>query len=150
MKKTLPLIVTMCVVSFFASAQTPAQTGSDEATVTQIERDWANALVKADTAALDRIQAADYVFTDQDGQMHTKAQGIADFQSGAQKFESFILDDLKVRVFGDSAVAHVLDTEKSTYKGKDTSGQYRWTDVFVKRGGRWQAVASHGSKVAPP
>ena len=139
-------ILALCAVSFFASAQT----GSDEATVTQIERDWVIALEKADTAAIDRLEAADYVVTDQDGQVHTKAQGIADLQSGAQKFETFRLDDLKVRVFGDSAIAFGLDTEKSSYKGKDTSGQYRFTDVFVKRDGRWQAVTTHVSKVSPP
>jgi hypothetical protein len=52
-----------------------------------------------------------------------------------------------VRVYGDTAIASGLGTEKSTYKGKDTSGQYRYTDVFVKRNGTWQAVATHGSKV---
>jgi hypothetical protein len=45
---------------------------------------------------------------------------------------------------------HGLDTEKSSYKGKDTSGQYRFTDVFVKRNGLWHAVATHASKVAKP
>jgi hypothetical protein len=39
------------------------------------------------------------------------------------------------------------DTEKSTYHGKDSSGQYSWTDVFVKRNGQWQAVASQSTKV---
>ena len=38
------------------------------------------------------------------------------------------------------------DTEKSTYKGKDSSGKYVWTDVFVERNGRWQAVASQSTK----
>jgi hypothetical protein len=35
------------------------------------------------------------------------------------------------------------------YKGKDISGQYRWTDVFVKRQGRWQVVATHASQIVP-
>jgi len=35
--------------------------------------------------------------------------------------------------------------EKSAYKGKDTSGRYTWIDVFVKRNGRWQAVASQST-----
>ena len=39
------------------------------------------------------------------------------------------------------------DVEKSSYKGKDTSGKYVWTDVFMMRGGRWQAVASHTTKL---
>jgi hypothetical protein len=40
-----------------------------------------------------------------------------------------------------------LETEKSKYDGKDSSGQYRFTDVFVKQGGAWKAVSTHVSKV---
>jgi len=40
---------------------------------------------------------------------------------------------MKVRFFGDTAVLTGSDEEKSSYKGKDTSGRYTWTDVFVKR-----------------
>ena len=154
MNGSLLLVVTMCMVSLLASAQAPAarsaQANPEEATLMQIERDLGNALVKADIAALDRILAADYVWTDPNGQMHTKAQNLADFKSGAVKFESFTINEMKPRIFGDAAIVHGLSTEKSTEKGKDTSGQYRWTDVFAKRGGRWLAVSSHASKVAKP
>jgi len=54
---------------------------------------------------------------------------------------------MKVRVFGNTAVVTGTDTEKSSYKGKDTSGKYVWTDVFVQRNGRWQAAASQSVKV---
>jgi ketosteroid isomerase-like protein len=146
MKRALLLAATMCIVSLFASAQA----NPEETAIRQIEQDWANANLKADTAALDRIVAADFVGTDPDGQMMSKAQYLADLKSGALKFDSLTLNDVKVRILGDAAIVHVLDTEKSSYKGKGTSGQYRWTDVFVKRGGRWVAVTSHGSKVATP
>jgi ketosteroid isomerase-like protein len=48
---------------------------------------------------------------------------------------------------GDTAVVHGLWTEKSTLNGKDTSGQYRFTDTFIKRDGRWQAVATFSTKL---
>jgi hypothetical protein len=54
---------------------------------------------------------------------------------------------MKVRVFGNTAIVTGGDTEKSTYKGKDSSGKYVWTDVFVNRNGKWQAVASESTKV---
>jgi ketosteroid isomerase-like protein len=54
---------------------------------------------------------------------------------------------MKVRLLGDVALVHGLSTSKGSYKGKENSGQFRWTDVFVKRGGRWLAVATHSSKV---
>ena len=43
-----------------------------------------------------------------------------------------------------------MGTSKESYRDKDISGQERFTDAFVKRGGRWQAVATHVSKVAKP
>jgi ketosteroid isomerase-like protein len=54
---------------------------------------------------------------------------------------------MKAIVFGDRAIVNGLTTEKSITAGKDTSGQYRWTDVFVKRDGRWQCVTGYASKV---
>jgi hypothetical protein len=54
---------------------------------------------------------------------------------------------MKVRIFGDVAVVTGSDDEKSSYKGKDTSGHYVWIDVFVKRKGKWQAVASQSTLV---
>ena len=56
--------------------------------------------------------------------------------------------EMKVKVFGNTAVVMGSDTEKSTYKGKDSSGKYVWMDVFVNRGGKWQAVASESTKAA--
>jgi hypothetical protein len=48
---------------------------------------------------------------------------------------------MAVRVFGNTAVVTGSDTEKSMENGKDTSGKYVWTDVFVKQNGKWRAVA---------
>jgi len=47
-------------------------------------------------------------------------------------------------------VVHGLATRKSSYQGKDTSGQYRSTDVFIKSNGRWQAIAAHVTRVVKP
>ena len=146
MKRALLLVATLCAVSFFASAQA----GPDEATLKQIEQDWDTAATKADTAALDRILAADWVVTNPEGQIETKAQRLAALKSGERKLESVTTNEVKVRLLGDVAIVHGLSTVKSSLKGKDISGRYRWTDVFAKRGGRWQAVATQSTKVATP
>ena len=57
-----------------------------------------------------------------------------------------VLDEISVNVYGDVAVAFTSQKEKSQYAGKDTSGHYHFTDVWVKKGDRWQVVASHGSR----
>lgn len=54
---------------------------------------------------------------------------------------------MQVRVYGDTAVVIGRNTEKGTLKGKPYTYTYRWTDVFVRRDGRWQAVVSQWVKV---
>jgi ketosteroid isomerase-like protein len=53
-----------------------------------------------------------------------------------------------VRVIGDVAVVTARNTIKGTYMGKDVSGAYRGTDVFVKRGGRWRVLTTQATAVA--
>ena len=140
-------VVAVCLTLARAMAA-EEKAGNDEQIIKQLEQEWADALLKRDQAAIDRITSADWVLTDPKGRLIAKAQADADLKSGTVKFESIKLDELKVRVYSDAAVVHGLETRKSSYKGKDTSGQYRFTDVFVKRNGHWQAIATHVSRVA--
>ena len=50
--------------------------------------------------------------------------------------------ECNVRLYGDAAVVTGLQTEQSVLEGRDGSGTYSYTDVFVKRDGRWQVVAT--------
>ena len=138
-----------------SSTATPATAAASptenvEQVVTKLERDWADAGVKGDGAAIDRIVADDWSGTNWDGQTQTKAQILDELKIGAYKPTSINLDNIKVRAFGDTAVVTLVQTEKSQYKGKDSSGRYLYTDVWVKRNGKWQVVATHGTKVGQP
>src|SRR6185312_2579330 len=121
---------------------------SVEQTLMQLERDWTQASLKRDIDALQKIMADDWVNIDFQGRTVTKAQTIANLKAGAPATQAAGIGEMKVRVFGDSAVVAGSDTEKSTLKGKPVIDKYLWTDVFVKRDGRWQAVASQSTKVA--
>ena len=147
---TLSVVAASLMIGQAQGAEGTARRGYDEQVIKQLEQEWAEALVKRDQAVIDLITASDWMLTDPEGSLVTKAQADADLKSRVLKFESYKLDELKVRVYGDSAVVHGLDTERSSYKGKDTTGQYRFTDVFVKRNGRWQAIATHATRVVKP
>jgi ketosteroid isomerase-like protein len=114
---------------------------------TKIENEWAEADKNKDAVALGRLLADDWVFLSPLG-AETKVQHLAGLKNGDDKLESITLIDMKVRVFGNTAVVTGREHEKSTSKGKDTSGDYLWTDVFVKRQGRWQAVNSQDTPLA--
>jgi ketosteroid isomerase-like protein len=154
MKQWLVLAVAALLAFSAALGQTKGRKsaeGSVESVLMQMEREWGQAYLKADLAALDRIEAADYTYIDAQGTTGDKAQDLAETKSGVYKAQSISVDEMKVRVFGNTAVVTGRDTLKGAqYKGKDISGQYRFTDVFVQRDGRWQAVATHSSKIAAP
>jgi ketosteroid isomerase-like protein len=140
---TLSVVVT--VLGTVAPEFTLAKdTAKDEKELLQIERDWTQASLKGDAVALGKILGDDWVGQGPAGTMN-KAQALAELKSGENKTDSITLGDMKVRVFGDTAIVTGSDDEKSSYKGKDTSGSYTWTDVFVKRKGHWQAVASQAT-----
>ena len=147
---TLVLVPALTIMLSASSLPAAEEKSKDvEQAIQKLEQQWGDALVKKDQATIDRIAAADWELTDPEGSVVSKAKADADLKSGTVVFESFHLDDLKVRVFGDIAIAYGLETEKSKYQGNDTSGQYRFTDVFVKRDGRWQAISTHVSRVKP-
>ena len=121
--------------------------GGVEDQIKKLEQDWAQATMKEGAAAVDKYEADDILSTDPTGRVTDKAQDKQDLSSGDLKFQSMELSDLKARAYGNTAVATGANTLKGTYKGQDISGTYRFTDTWVKRNGKWQAVASQGTKV---
>jgi ketosteroid isomerase-like protein len=123
---------------------------ADEEALMKIEQELVDALVRGDTKGGERYLAEDFFFSAPDGTVSGKAQFINDLKSGDLKIASSANDDMKVRVYGNTAVLTYRSTDKGTYKGNDLSGQYRWTDVFVKHGGKWQIVSTHGTRIRQP
>lgn len=121
---------------------------SVEQELIKLENEWAEAWVKSDVAFHDRIMADDYMWTSPWGWVTTKADDLALVKSGEDVITSWVLADMKVRVYGDAAVVAGRCAVKETYKGKDVSDQYRFTDTWVKRAGQWQCVAGHSSVIA--
>jgi len=121
-----------------------------EQTLAKMEDDALAALIKRDVAAFGKIFADDAVVATPDGTLQTKAQLLADVKSGDLVIESSSISDMKIKVYGDSAVATYITNDKGKYKGQDITGRYRWTDVFVRRGGAWQIVAGQGTPIPKP
>ena len=143
MKRTLAISLACLLPAVSVGAQELHQE------LAKVENAWAEAIVKRDVAALHKLYAEEYVSTDPAGSVLTKAQDIASVQSGEFKLSSYKIEDLKVQSHGTIAVVTGRNTIKATYKGQPIDGAYRFTDVFVKRDGRWQAVATQGTGIAP-
>jgi ketosteroid isomerase-like protein len=81
------------------------------------------------------------------GKITSKAKALADMKLPGNSLDTIEMSPMTVRTFGNTAVVTGSDTEKSSENGKDTSGKYIWTDVFVKTNGKWQAVSSQSTKL---
>jgi ketosteroid isomerase-like protein len=144
------LSVVALVFAVGVQVQTSAQTtsGNVEQELIKLENEANDAWVKRDVEAYARLLADDYLATGSDGDMMTKAQDLALLKSDENTTTSMIADDFRIRVYGDAAVVTFRSTYKSQSKGKESTGQERFTDTWVKRGGRWQCVATHYSRIA--
>jgi ketosteroid isomerase-like protein len=119
---------------------------SVEAEILEIDRAWGQAYARGQIEVIDRTLAPDWR-----GWLDTvgsdKASELAEFRAGKNRSVENIIDDARVRVYGNTAVVEAR--ERVRYR--DESGEHwiTWhiTDVFVKLDGRWQVVASHGSTI---
>jgi ketosteroid isomerase-like protein len=82
--------------------------------------------------------------------VENRAQYLKDRKDGSVDFDSLVADDIKVRLYGETAIV----TYRSTAKGKDQNGaideQRRWTRVFVRKDGHWQLVHAQGTTIQKP
>jgi uncharacterized protein (TIGR03067 family) len=126
------------------------QRAEPERELTQLIKDLNAAIVKADVAFLERVLHEDYTHHRPSGTVENRAQYLENRKARRVEFESLMADEIKVRVYGDTAVV----TYRSTAKGKDPQGaideQRRWTRVFVRRDGHWQLVHAQGTPIQKP
>jgi ketosteroid isomerase-like protein len=145
--ETMKHLFAIAVLLLASCGWTFGDTASDERELTQLIKDFNAALVKADTAFIERVLADDFVHYRPKGDIENKAQYLEHRKNGGVKFESLVADDVKVRFYGDTAIV----TYRSTAKGKDQHGtideQRLWSRVFVRKDGRWQLVHSQGTTI---
>jgi hypothetical protein len=149
--RTLILATSLFVIAqvagmSLARAQNAAQ--SDIVTaISKLENDAVKADLEGDAAFYREVLAEDWSRGDSDGTFYTKAQ-MLELMSDAKniKINSEKLSELKVRVYGDTAEATYKDTYDLIIKGERRAHTIIATDTFVKMGGEWKEVASHGSE----
>ena len=149
MKRALFIAVLVLTVASMGEGQKESARGSDQTSVEEVIRKLDNeriqAQIHADATALDRIYAADFIGVGPSGTVRTKTQVISDFTSGDLKFQSITTDDVKVRVYENTAVETGLSTMIGQDKGKAVPRETRFTRVWIKQEGHWRLVANHYS-----
>ena len=113
------------------------------AEILALENQWATAIERKDAAAFERLAAEDFQFIEEDGRVLDRAQYIAARSHNPENVESAVQDEIEVRQYGDAAIATGYSTIRGTRGGVSFVYRFRWTDVYVRRDGRWQAVSGH-------
>jgi ketosteroid isomerase-like protein len=121
----------------------------DQSVLAYMEREWNDALLKHDASWFERNYAFDASdISSRTGAIMTKAQAVADARADKTVIQSLDLSELNVRVEGNTAVVtgvnHVVGRDA---QGKAMDRRVRFTDVFIKRDGRWQVWATQGTTI---
>lgn len=148
MKAGLTLLLVaaaFCCLTVVGPGKAQTARASEQALLQQ-ERAWTEAFKQRDRAALERILAADFSFTDDGGVVYNKDQYVEAVMQ-VIRVDAYEIDDLKARVYGEAGVVTGRWTGRLTIDGKDASGAFRFTDTFIRRQGRWQVVASQDTRL---
>jgi ketosteroid isomerase-like protein len=110
-----------------------------------LEHLWNEAQVNRDSASLDALVAERFVNTEYDGEVSDKAKFLADIKDPLFKPTAANIQDVKVNIFGETAIITGIYHTKGTYQGKAYDHLGRFTDTWISEHGKWLCVASHTS-----
>lgn len=135
-------------------AQPAAQSaaGNAEQEIETLNNQWVEALTRRDAAALERIMADNYMATNADGSVMTRAQILENMRGPAASgmaFQSITAEDGRVQVLGDTAIFTGRVVSRGQSQGQAFTSTERMTITYVRRDGRWQPVALHATRVEP-
>jgi hypothetical protein len=148
--KNAVLWTSVCACALFTEPSVRAQIGTEAdavTTISHLEDEAVKADLAGDPAFYQKVLAEDWTRGDSDGTYYTKAD-LLKLMADAKNFRtnSEKLSELKVRVYGNTAVATYKDTYDILIMGERRAHTIIATDTFVKTGDVWKQVASHGAE----
>ena len=117
--------------------------------IKESERQWAESVASGDASVVERILADDFLGVDPEGNSYEKAKMVADTREAPKYFLSNHLNDVRVRFYGDMAVAQGSESWVRR-TGSPLRGRFVWTDTWIRRNGKWQIVAAEDLIVPEP
>jgi ketosteroid isomerase-like protein len=149
--KTLFIFALVVCAATLAAAADIATLKADrkpetEQQLLKVERDWNEAFKAQDKTALSALCAEDFVATDAEGATSNKPSYLEDAVKQV-KVLSYSLSNTSARAYGDSGIVTGRWKGKVSVQGQVTEFAAAFTDTFVRRDGRWWAVATHMSRL---
>jgi ketosteroid isomerase-like protein len=138
------------VAAIPARGQAAAAGPSVEDQLKKMEKDRAAAVVKGDVATLEKLTSDDYILINANGQLSDKPTTMNNIKTGNIKLTANDVSDLKVRVYGNTAVVTGKSDAKGSIGGRELKGPVMFTRVYVKKDGKWQSVAFQQTPIVAP
>ena len=114
-----------------------------------IQHQLANAWVNGDREFIESVLADDWSVTDLTGRVLTRQEVLKEaFGSEERQVAAMTIEDINVRPFGDWAIVTGRTKAAGEYMGETVEVNLRFTDVFVIRDGRWQAITSQATMLS--
>lgn len=144
-KPTLSVVSVLLFTASVLAQSSPKQPDSQIDTLLALERMWNQAQLTRDVAAIRGIIGDRFVNTEWDGSFSNRGQFLADIAD--PKFKPSVLSDsdMKVSLYGTTAVVTGTYHAKGTSHGKPYEHVGRFTDTWIFVAGRWECIASHSS-----
>lgn len=154
MKISLTIVIMMAIstLTLGQAKNRAANTASkDEQALLELERMYADAVARQDTSVIDRLFDDSFIAISSRAEVRSKTEELNDIKPPTSSpdfvLEGFHLEEIKVRVFGGTAVVTGRSILKTNYKGKSNTLTFRYTRVYVKRKRDWQVVAQQLTRI---
>lgn len=130
-----------------ASASEQPSVAADQQAVIALERAWNEAFYAGDIAFIERVLADEFTATYDDGSRGDRARELALSTAFNQQVESAVQEDFTVMIYGETAVVWFTLRLVGIRQGERAEVVFRYTDVWVKRGGSWLCVSTQSTRV---
>lgn len=141
----------LCFLWFFipmvATAATSRDTARDEKEVRRVEAELCNAFEKGDTKTLRRDLDRRFTQVTSHGEVTDVEQNLAEVAKRDPYYDEFRNHDQTVRLYGDAAIVIGITTTKGKTGGESFDMDFKYTDTYIFRDGRWLLVASHATRL---
>ena len=142
----LAVLLVFTTLSSIAGTKKKASTDDATTTITKLENDAVKANLAGDSSFVEKNYAEDWTGGFSGGIWTTKQSVLADAKDMANnKMNSEEISDLKVRSYGNTAIATYTDAYDGMVRGEHRAKTVLTTDTFVRENGVWKEVASHSS-----
>jgi ketosteroid isomerase-like protein len=137
-------ILGVCVLFLSSALIAFAQGGTespDKSMILALESAWNQAELHHDAAAVAAIMADNFISVDHHGKLLSRSQYLADLKDPSFHPEEISNSDTQVYIYGDTAIVTSAYHTRGTDSGKPFSHHGRFTDTWIRRGGKWQCIA---------